>query len=562
MTRVPRGIGLVLLCGLTFAFGLSQPAITDSDEAFYAEAGREMIESGDWTTPHYNYEVRLQKPILFYWIIAATYQLTGVSEWGARVGSAAAGMGLALIAALVGRRWYGSSVGLLAGAVVGTSFGVVPLARQSLPDTPLAFLVSVTAWAAIEAFDVRSSTTSRASLSRGGWLVIAAIAAALGTLVKGPVAIALPVMILVPLLFWQRGQTGRLWPERLGVREIAVALVVFIVVAAPWYLAVMRAQGIEYAWRFFVGENVERFATATYNSWRGHIYIPIIIGGLLPWSVFGLLWLTPLAELLSRRRSLSWSGARLLCWAAGPLAFFMVSIGSQPRYILPCLVPISILMARSITHHATAPTAAPLFRAAGMLSGLAMTTLGVLLWRAVRVFGAAGATVSATGPMTMAAMGLAVAILALLMPRRIVAPAIAVAAAGALVVFNMTLMAPNRPEPVEVIAAAIRVDNQGWDVCACGALGRSLPFYAGTRAVIAEVNANYTDELVSYLEHQRPHLIVADERVLTLVEGRIGRRFPRMTSVTYLNTGIWQRGESLLAPDPSHVQTVVLVRNR
>ena len=63
----------------------------------------------------------------------------------------------------------------------------------------------------------------------------------------------------------------------------------------------MRAQGLEYAWRFFVGENVERFATSTYNTWRGYIYVPIIIGGLLPWSAFGLLWARPVSELVSGR---------------------------------------------------------------------------------------------------------------------------------------------------------------------------------------------------------------------------------------------------------------------
>ena len=560
---MPRGIGLLLLCGLTFVFGLSQPAITDSDEAFYAEAGREMLESGDWTTPHYNYEPRLQKPILFYWVIAATYGLTGVSEWGARIGSALAGMGLALVAALVGRRWYGSSVGTLAGAVVGTSFGVVPLARQSLPDTPLALFVSLAAWAAIEAFDLRPRTSSTDwRVAPGRWLAIAAVAAGFGTLAKGPVAVALPLMIVAPLWIWQRRQTGRMWPDGLGARQIAVAAALFLAVAVPWYLAVMQAQGLEYAWRFFVGENVERFATSTYNTWRGYIYVPIIIGGLLPWSAFGLLWLRPVGELISGRRSLGWPEARLLCWAGGPLAFFMVSIGSQPRYILPCLVPLSLLLACSITNHATAASASSMFRAAATMAGLTIAMLGALLWRAVGVYQSNGVTLSIAGPATMTMIGVALAAATLLLPRRVVPWAIAVAAGAALVVFNVTLLAPRRPEPVEVMAAAIRADGQGRDLCACGALGRSLPFYAGTRAVIADVNSEHTDELIYYLENSRPGLLVADERVLDQVERRLGRTFPRVMSVTYLNTSIWQRGESLLAPDPRHVQRIVLVRNR
>ena len=561
---MPRGIGLLLLCGLTFVVGLGRPAITDSDEAFYAEAGREMIARGDWTTPYYNDEPRLQKPILFYWIIATTYQIAGISEWSARIGSAVAGVGLALIAAGVGRRWYGADVGLLSGAVVGTSFGVVPLARQSLPDTPLALFVSLTAWAVIEAFDFQSRPASAtpARMSAGTWLAIAAIAAGFGTLAKGPVAIVLPLTVVLPFWLLRMRQTKRPWPEGLGVSQIAVAVALFVVVAVPWYLAVMRAQGIEYAWRFFVGENVERFATSTYNSWRGYIYLPVIIGGLLPWSTFCAFWVRPLGEWMSRRRALSGAAARLLCWAGGPLAFFMISIGSQPRYILPCLVPISVLLARTIVHQATSAGSSTAFRVAAVVSGLSIVTLGVLLWRAVNVYESGGLSLSTTGPITMAAIGAAATVLTLVVPRRLVPWSIACAAAGALVVFHLTLLAPHRPEPVEVIAAAIRTEGGGPDVCACGALGRSLPFYAGKRAVIADVHAEYTDELVYYLEIDAPHLVVADEGVLNQVEQKLGRTFPRLTSVTYLNTGIWQRGESLLAPDPRHVQRVVLVRNR
>ena len=62
---------LLAAAALTFFLGLGRGAIGDSDEAFYAEAAREMVESGDWLTPYYNYELRFQKPILYYWLAAA-----------------------------------------------------------------------------------------------------------------------------------------------------------------------------------------------------------------------------------------------------------------------------------------------------------------------------------------------------------------------------------------------------------------------------------------------------------------------------------------------------------
>ena len=128
---------LLFLAALTFFAGLGRGAITDSDEAFYAESSREMVASGDWLTPHYNYEPRFQKPVLYYWLTSAIYLISGPSEFGARLWAAIAGLGLVLVTAAAGRRWYDETTGLLAGAMVATSFGYFSIGRMALPDLPL-----------------------------------------------------------------------------------------------------------------------------------------------------------------------------------------------------------------------------------------------------------------------------------------------------------------------------------------------------------------------------------------------------------------------------------------
>lgn len=79
---------LVLVALLVFLAGLGRGAIGDSDEAFYAEAAREMVTSGDWLTPYYNFETRFQKPILYYWMAATAFTVSGVGEAAARLPSA------------------------------------------------------------------------------------------------------------------------------------------------------------------------------------------------------------------------------------------------------------------------------------------------------------------------------------------------------------------------------------------------------------------------------------------------------------------------------------------
>ena len=133
---------LGLVCFLTFFAGLGRGAIGDSDEAFYAEAAREMVASGDWLTPFYNYELRFQKPILFYWLVSIAYKAAGIGEAAARFPSALSGLALSLLTYLVGRRWFDAATGFFAATVVATSFGYFSIGRLSLPDLPLAFFIA------------------------------------------------------------------------------------------------------------------------------------------------------------------------------------------------------------------------------------------------------------------------------------------------------------------------------------------------------------------------------------------------------------------------------------
>ena len=120
-------------------------AITDADEAYYAEAAREMVESGDWLTPSFNYAERFQKPVLYYWLTAVTYVVLGLGEWSARFWSALAGVGLAFVTWSIGRsHTRQEEVGWMAGAIVATSFGYFAIARMALPDLPLALFITLT----------------------------------------------------------------------------------------------------------------------------------------------------------------------------------------------------------------------------------------------------------------------------------------------------------------------------------------------------------------------------------------------------------------------------------
>ena len=260
----------------------------------------------------------------------------------------------------------------------------VAMARQSLPDLPLAFFTSLAVWAGFEAFSRADRRPNQWTARR--WLILSAAACALATLTKGPVGVALPVLIVLPAVgleyFLQSAERRRV---AVNVRDLALALLVFLLIAVPWYATVTWVHGSEYLYRFFVAENLERFATARYNDPRPvWFYIPIVIGGLLPWSTFSLLWLRLPAGGFRQSMARSPELVRLALWAVIPLAVFSASVGKQPRYILPCLVPLAVLLGATISTRVRATSAGDRdfgLTLAGLVSGMILLAVGVLLYR-------------------------------------------------------------------------------------------------------------------------------------------------------------------------------------
>jgi 4-amino-4-deoxy-L-arabinose transferase-like glycosyltransferase len=563
---------LGLLCGFTFFAGLGRPAISDSDEAFYAEAGREMVESGDWLTPHYNYEHRLQKPILFYWLVSAGYVSAGVREAAARFPAALAGLGLVLVTYFCTRRWYDPATAVLAGAIVATSFGYFAIARLALPDLPLAFFITLAIWACIESYRTSSLADPGARGlqallgARRRWLIVGAFALAMGFLTKGPVALVLPALVVLPVLGWQRWGADASPPPRFGFGDLALAGGVFALLAVPWYLAMTRVHGLEYLHGFFIGENVERFATDRFNRPRPiWFYLPIVLGGMLPWSPLLLLWLKPSWEWMRRERGISQVAGRLVLWAALPLVFFSLSIGKQPRYILPILPPLAILLARAIHERLAPRTALPssgrdgLLVASGGIAGGLLVCLGLLLYRARPLL----VPMDATWPLLSAAMiamaGLVVIAAALAGRARQLPLVLALAGALTLVALHYSVRSVAGPEPVERIAAALLEHRlPGEPSGTYGVFVRNLVYYTGIR----QVDLGDEPELVRYLSSPGRVFCVMARRDLERLERLHGLRLQGLAEVLYFNPADMKL-RTLLWPDPARdLEAVLLVSNR
>jgi 4-amino-4-deoxy-L-arabinose transferase-like glycosyltransferase len=544
---------LVVLSSLTFGAGLDRPVISDADEAYYAEAAREMVESGDWLTPHYNYVDRWEKPALYYWLTAALYEVAGPGEGVARLWSAASGVGLVLLTFAAGRRLTGrDEAGWLAAAMVATSFGYFALARMALPDLPLACAVTAGVWAALRAGDTVAPRARRC------WWLLAGAAAGVGFLTKGPVALAVPGVVLLPL-WWLERRTIRLgWGDTLAAGAVAAAI------GLPWYVAMAAVHGLGYLESFFLSDNLARFATDRFNDPRPFwFYVPVVLGGLVPWTAFLLLMPAP-SRLIGRGVRLAREEWRLLLWTVMPLLLFTASIGKQPRYILPVLPPLAILLARALLARldeaaAGSATARRRLAAASWTTAALLAALALVLLRARPLFPDAL-------PLTpwIAAAGLTAGAVALAMTaaRRLWArlPAVmTIAAAVLLLAGQAAVLSGPRPAPVERIAALVsEAHAPGTQVATYNVFARNLVFYTG----LPQVQLYDDTQALTFLRGDGPVLLAAPLDDLERLERLSGIRLRRLGETKYLNAAALRLGQLLFPLPAQDLETIALVTNR
>ena len=324
----PRAAAVLLALVLALlAFRLGAVPLIGPDEPRYTRVAIEMHRAGEWVTPTLQGEPWLEKPPLFYWLAGGAFSVLGETEAAARVPSVLAGLLLVGMTALLGARVYGSAAGLHAGFVAGTSLLPFVYARAASMDMLLAATVTV----AIGLAGLRV-------LGVAGRLAVVAAAATAGlaTLAKGPLGLLLPVLVLAGYLAGTR--------EWRWLRELMSprALAAFLIVAAPWYVAIVLDQGRRFLDVFILDHNVARFtSTVHHHPGPWWYYLPVLLAGLFPWSGLSLPVLLRLEPRASRRDLF------LLLWLALPLAFFSLAGSKLPGYVLPCVPPLAILMGRA-----------------------------------------------------------------------------------------------------------------------------------------------------------------------------------------------------------------------
>ncbi len=327
--RMTHYLLLALVTGGLCLPNLGGPSLWDIDEGNNAEAAREMLDADNWRLPTFNYQPRVDKPALLYWLQIFAYLRFGVNEFAARLPSALAAMATVLLTYELGRRMFGAAAGLLSGIVLATTIMFCAAGHFANPDalltacTALTFLVF---WHGIE---------RRLHYGMlGGCMGLAVLA-------KGPVGLVLPAAIIGMFLLWTR-QLNKLKDGR-----IALGILSFSLVALPWYLYVGAETRFEFVRRFIGVHNVGRFL----SPMEGHggpfyYYFVALAVGFAPWSAF----LGPVSWYSCKREGVESTAAMaqrfLWCWIIGYVVFFTISRTKLPNYILPIYPALALLTGR------------------------------------------------------------------------------------------------------------------------------------------------------------------------------------------------------------------------
>ena len=336
---LPLRLWLLLGAALLF-WNLGFSTFWNTDEARYAAAALEMAHpfSGapDWIVPHLDTIPRLNKPPLVLWLGAISFHLFGVAESSARLVSAGASVAVMLGIFALGRAMFDERAATAGALVWATSLFPVAMSRVFNTDALLCaamFFVFGGIWLAGE-----NENNEYGRFRPYSWC---AIGMGLALLAKGPVGVALPLLLGAIYL-----SLARRW-KMVSMRGVLISFVVAFLIAAPWYFAIeMRAPGFNR--RFLWVENFARFSgeAGHHNPTPVWFFVPVALLGLMPWTGFLPIAMMRAREMWRQRFGNRGARAQLFCWiwALGVIGFFSLSGTKLVSYILPAFPAFALLV--------------------------------------------------------------------------------------------------------------------------------------------------------------------------------------------------------------------------
>ena len=342
---------LIGFCITLYFLNLGRWDLWNPDEPRYAQVAREMVNGGDWVLMHYNGRIYPDKPPLFFWLIAfSSYFWQGFSSFSVRFPAAFFGTLTVLLTFFLGKMLYTSRTGFLSGLILATSVEFAYLSTRANIDTTLTFFTTASLLCFLlwyrrgqdKAKDMKKAEVEvkieEKAKMRNPLIYGFYIGMALATLAKGPVGFILPLSVSLIYLVVQKD-----WG---GIRRMRFlsGMALFLGIVLLWYLPALLEGGEDYLQATLFKHTIDRYTQGWSKARPIYYYLYNFPADFLPWIFF-----IPAAvaygfsrERMKKRKEFLF----LFTWFALVFAFFSLSKGKRPIYLLPLYPAVSLMVGK------------------------------------------------------------------------------------------------------------------------------------------------------------------------------------------------------------------------
>lgn len=318
MFRLNDLLLIIAVTALILFVNLSGIPLLDPDEPVYAETAKEMLAFNDFLSPRIYGEYWYDKPPMYYWLVAGTFKLLGISELAARLPAALMALMTVILIYFAGVRLFSPRAGLISALVLTTSIEFFYLGKAAVTDTTLNFFLT----ACLLAFFT-------------GRYYLFYILSGLAVMTKGPVGLLFPgAIIFLYMMFGWRF-------DLLRYMKIPAGIVLFSITAIPWYWLMYNIHGSAFIETFLGFHNITRFTSPEHpEGMLWYYFFPVLILGFFPWTAIlaQSIWTS-----LTASRGKFQTMLFLNIWVWFIFLFFTVSRTKLVSYILPMFPPLALI---------------------------------------------------------------------------------------------------------------------------------------------------------------------------------------------------------------------------
>jgi 4-amino-4-deoxy-L-arabinose transferase-like glycosyltransferase len=225
---------IVVVAAIVLFYRLGVPPLKNWDEAIYAQVAKEIIQSGDLLTLHWQHADWLEKPPLTFWIMAGLFRVFGISEFSARAVSALAGVGVVATIYGIAKLQRGLVRSLIAVLILLTTFQFVQMSRLVDTDVLLLFFIYLAVYGYLR---VRNGDRR--------WWYVTSVSCALGFMVKSFAVLFAPAAIALALVL--DGQVK----ETLKANHFWFSVLAGLAIVIPWHAAMISLHGSAFVSQYF-----------------------------------------------------------------------------------------------------------------------------------------------------------------------------------------------------------------------------------------------------------------------------------------------------------------------